>query len=180
MRTRKCPTVNAGSMADIAFLLLIFFLVATTVEIDEGINQQLATKCEDCINEGKKRNLLPILLDEEDQLFVKDRVITIDELRNTVKEFIDNNGAGLCSYCQGKSKKELSEHPTKAFISIESEVMTSYKAYVSVLNEVMGAYQDLRSRYASTHFDTAMNELSSSQLTTLNAVYPQLLVEPLE
>jgi len=89
----EAPQVNAGSMADIAFLLLIFFLVTTTIETDKGLDRMLPSKNTPPPPPISQRNILPILINGEDQLLVNGDVVNISELKDIAVGFIDNGGA---------------------------------------------------------------------------------------
>jgi len=92
MAKRSAPEVNAGSMADIAFLLLIFFLVTTTIEKDSGINRKLPPMEEIEPPIIKQKNIFTVLLNGKDQLLVEDELMEIDDLRVAAVEFLDNRG----------------------------------------------------------------------------------------
>ncbi|MBT8265400.1 MAG: biopolymer transporter ExbD [Bacteroidia bacterium] len=149
MAKRAAPEVNAGSMADIAFLLLIFFLVTTTIEKDSGINRKLPPmeeSEEDVII--KQKNIFTVLLNGKDQLLVEDELMEVKNLRAAAVEFLDNGGDGTCDYCKGKRNPSSSDNPDKAIISLKNERETSYAAYISVQNELVAAYNVLRNRRA--------------------------------
>ena len=149
MAKRAAPEVNAGSMADIAFLLLIFFLVTTTIEKDSGITRKLPPieeSEEDVII--KQKNIFTVLLNKNDQLLVEDENMEIKNLRAAAVEFLDNGGDGSCSFCQGKKDPSSSDNPDKAIISLKNDRETSYAAYISVQNELVAAYNELRNRRA--------------------------------
>lgn len=154
MAKRSAPEVNAGSMADIAFLLLIFFLVTTTMEKDSGISRKLPPmeeSEEDVII--RQRNIFTVLLNKHDQLLVEDELMELKDLRKAAVEFLDNGGltdndGNPCDYCQGQKDPSSSDHPDKAIISLKNERETSYAMYISVQNELVGAYNDLRNRRA--------------------------------
>jgi len=154
MAKRAAPEVNAGSMADIAFLLLIFFLVTTTMEKDSGITRKLPPieeSDEDVII--KQKNIFTVLLNGKDQLLVEDELMELKDLRAAAVEFLDNGGGedndgNKCNYCQGKKDPKSSDHPDKAIISLKNERETSYARYISVQNELVGAYNELRNRRA--------------------------------
>ena len=151
MANRAAPEVNAGSMADIAFLLLIFFLVTTTIEKDSGINRKLPPieeSDEDVII--KQKNIFTVLLNGKDQLLVEDNLMEVKDLRAAAVEFLDNGGDGTCSYCTGKGNPKSSDNPDKAIISLKNERETSYAAYISVQNELVGAYNVVRNKRAET------------------------------
>jgi biopolymer transport protein ExbD len=154
MAKRSAPEVNAGSMADIAFLLLIFFLVTTTMEKDSGISRKLPPieeSEEDVII--KQKNIFTVLLNGKDQLLVEEELMELKDLRAAAVEFLDNGGGEnadgeKCNYCKGKRDPASSDHPDKAIISLKNDRETSYKAYISVQNELVGAYNVLRNRRA--------------------------------
>ena len=149
MAKRAAPEVNAGSMADIAFLLLIFFLVTTTIEKDSGINRKLPPmeeSEEDVVI--KQKNIFTISINSRDELLVEEERMELKNLRAAAVEFLDNNGDGSCAFCKGKKDQSSSDNPDKAIISLKNQRETSYAAYVAVQNEVMGAYNELRNRRA--------------------------------
>jgi len=149
MAKRAAPEVNAGSMADIAFLLLIFFLVTTTIPKDSGINRLLPPmedSDEDVII--KQKNIFTVLLNGKDQLLVEDELMEVKDLRKAAVKFLDNGGDGSCNYCEGLKDARSSDNPDKAIISLKNERETSYGVYISVQNELVAAYNQLRNRRA--------------------------------
>lgn len=149
MAKRAAPEVNAGSMADIAFLLLIFFLVTTTIEKDSGITRKLPPieeSEEDVII--KQKNIFTVIINKNDQLLVEDENMELKNLRKAAVEFLDNNGDGSCSYCKGKKDPSSSDNPDKAIITLANDRETSYASYISVQNELVAAYNQLRNRRA--------------------------------
>ena len=154
MAKRSAPEVNAGSMADIAFLLLIFFLVTTTIETDSGISRKLPPELD--VNQPpppviKERNLFTVLVNSNDELFVEDNVMDIKDLREAAVAFLDNGAQG-CSYCQGAKAENSSTNPSKAVISLVNDRGTSYKRYIAVQNELVAAYNQLRDREAKSRY----------------------------
>ena len=105
MAKRAAPEVNAGSMADIAFLLLIFFLVTTTIETDSGINRKLPPTDE--IMDPpiiKERNIFTVVVNKNNQFLVEEKLLEISEIREQAIAFLDNGGGvgdEACDYCQG-------------------------------------------------------------------------------
>ena len=114
-RNRTTPEVNAGSMADIAFLLLIFFLVTTTIDTDRGISIRLPPMPEENQPENdiriKERNVMKVLVNANDQLLVNGELLNVKDLKRRTKEFIDNP----------RRDPNLSESPTKAVISLKND-----------------------------------------------------------
>ncbi|MFB9055946.1 ExbD/TolR family protein [Mariniflexile ostreae] len=163
MAKRAAPEVNAGSMADIAFLLLIFFLVTTTIETDSGINRKLPPMEESDENVIiKEKNIFTVLINKNDQLLVEDEVMELKDLRKAAVEFLDNGGDGSCDYCNGKKDPKSSDNPDKAIISLANDRETSYEAYISVQNELVAAYNVLRDKRAQSLYGTSFAEMEAN------------------
>ena len=200
MKNHRIPQeVNAGSMADIAFLLLIFFLVTTSIENDAGLNRLMPPNDNEAIVDIRERNLFEISINNSDQIMAEEEIINSKILRKKVIAFIDNGGYtlgmdGYCDYCKGDRLLDLSENPDKAIISIKTQRNTSYPVYVAVQNEVIAAYNALRNReslrlfntpYESIYSDYYNEEISEDQkgqlkerLEIIRALYPQKILEP--
>ncbi|HKK11602.1 MAG TPA: biopolymer transporter ExbD [Flavobacteriaceae bacterium] len=165
MAKRAAPEVNAGSMADIAFLLLIFFLVTTTIETDTGISRKLPPmeqNDEDVII--KQKNIFTVLINGKDQLLVEDELMELKDLRKAAVEFLDNGGGtgdDACSYCKGKHSPSSSDNPDKAVISLKNERETTYSTYISVQNELVAAYNQLRNRRAQELYGISFDEMQA-------------------
>ncbi len=168
MAKRELPEVNASSMADIAFLLLTFFLVATSVNVDKGVRTKLPPpKKEDQLPvEVNMRNVFVIQVDSDGRLLVEDEIFMeknqIPEIREMVKKFIINNGDGSCKECyytnnegktiQGERKVNLSERPSDAVVLLKNKNTTPYRVYLSVFNEIKAAYSELRNDVAQRRY----------------------------
>ncbi|MEP5612363.1 MAG: biopolymer transporter ExbD [Cyclobacteriaceae bacterium] len=160
-KDRGTPEVSSGSMADIAFLLLIFFLVTTTIANDKGIAIQLPPKPDpnDPPPEVKfqQRNIFKILANSKDQLLVEDEPYRqpIGDLKDIVKDFILNFGNpttdGVDLYntlpssmkAKAKQNPDSSDDPTKAIVSFKANRGTSYEVYIEVLDAVNAAYNEI-------------------------------------
>ena len=178
MKTKRSQaSVHAGSMADIAFLLLIFFLVATTISNDEGIARKLPPYETSGKTKHEAQNVLTILINHNQEILLKDAPITADTLRGAVKAFIDNNGSGECTYCNGLRDATASRSPQKAIISVQTDREVAYRTYVAVQNEISGAYTELREAYAQKRFGTSLEGLTGEQMKETFKAYPQLLSE---
>ncbi|MCA0132784.1 ExbD/TolR family protein [Winogradskyella alexanderae] len=177
---RQPATINTGSMADIAFLLLIFFLVTTTISADKGILRQLPALCpqgENCIVDIPEHNLLRISLNANNELMVNNDIIRIEALKEVVIGFIDNNGGGNCNYCNGIKDKNASDHPKKAIISLSHDKRANYQEYIKVQDEIAKAFFKLRLDYSKKIFDKEPKELSTSEIHTVKSAYPFILSE---
>lgn len=167
MAKRSAPEVNAGSMADIAFLLLIFFLVTTTIETDSGISRLLPpldeTPPEDVIL--KERNIFTVLVNDAGNLLVEDEPMEIKDLRTAAIAFLDNGG-GIgnegCDYCKGTKDPKSSDNPVKAVISLQNNRQTKYKDYITVQNELVAAYNVLRNREANRLFGADFTDMEAA------------------
>lgn len=176
---RHSVSVNAGSMADIAFLLLIFFLVTTTISADKGILRKLPPICEtgDCTADIPERNLLHVSMNDKQQIMINENSVELTEIASLVEAFIDNNGNNNCDYCEGKQSVTSSDHPKKAVISLSHSAATKYDLFVSVQNEITKAYYDLRMRYAKQVYHKTPDQLSKAELIEVQKAYPFIVSE---
>lgn len=164
MARRAAPEVNAGSMADIAFLLLIFFLVTTTIETDKGISRKLPPWQPEQQEPPviKERNIFQVLVNSNNDLLVEDEEMEIGDLRQAAFEFLDNGGGTgdeACSFCQGKKDPNSSVNPQKAVISLVNNRGTEYGTYIAVQNELVAAYNELRDREAQRMFGESFTKM---------------------
>lgn len=164
-RRKGAPEVNAGSMADIAFLLLIFFLVTTTIETDAGLDRMLPPiepPETDVII--RQKNIFTVNINKNGQLLVEDELMNLKDLRKAAIAFLENNADGSCSYCKGRKDAASSDNPTKAIISLKNDRETKYSTYITVQNELVGAYNDLRNREAQRLYNRDFTEMESEYL----------------
>jgi len=163
MAKRAAPEVNAGSMADIAFLLLIFFLVTTTIETDSGINRKLPPMEEQTDPPViKQKNIFTVIVNKNNDLLVEDEPMELKDLRSAAIAFLDNGGDRSCDYCTGQKNPESSDNPDKAIISLANDRETTYETYIAVQNELVAAYNDLRNKRAETLFGMSFVEMEAN------------------
>ena len=176
---RSLPEINAGSMADIAFLLLVFFLVATTMNGEKGIQRKLAAiEPIDKPAPHPKRNTLLILVNNENQIMVNERIVNFQELHTEIRAFILNNGDGSCDYCfESEKNPNSSDNPLEALVAIDVQTETSYDTYVKVQNEVSAVYNALRNDYSIHQFGVNFEDLERAQMKSIKAKFPLLLSE---
>lgn len=201
MARRDTPEINAGSMADIAFLLLIFFLVTTTMNVDSGISKKLSEKPPPDYKPPiiKEKNIFIVQINRNNEIAIENgERIEIEALREAAVKFIDNGG-GLgkpgedgtpgtpCDYCQGERSDKSSDHPNKAIISVQSDRGTDYGTYIQVQNELLKAYTFLRNRLSRERYgmsyteleklykDDRNNEELKKRVEDIKTSYPQII-----
>ncbi len=159
------PEVNAGSMADIAFLLLIFFLVTTTIETDAGLDRMLPPMepPEDNVI-IKQKNIFTVNINKDGQLLVEEELLNLKDLKERTIAFLDNGGDGTCNYCKGAKDESSSDNPSKAIISLKNDRETQYGTYITVQNELVGAYNALRNREAQRLYGADFTDMEAEYL----------------
>jgi biopolymer transport protein ExbD len=191
MAKREIQEINAGSMADIAFLLLIFFLVTTTMDTDTGLIRRLPPPPDADTpesNEVNKRNVFEVLVNANNQILAKGEYIQVTELRAKVRDFIksDPNNPTLPEF-KDEEIEGLGIFPvSKQIISLQNDNGTSYDMYIKVQNELVGAYNELRNEFSLQKFGKTYQELTQQagasekaeqQLEAVKKVYPQRISE---
>jgi len=174
MARRDSPEINAGSMADIAFLLLIFFLVTTTMDVDAGISRKLPEKQPENIDKPivKERNVFEVIINRNDDLLIENEYYEVKDVKELAIAFIDNGGGkgnpmtafnetegAECSWCGGAKNPKSSDHPNKAVISLKTDRSTSYGMYIEVQNEIGAAYTFLRNRLAMDDYGVSYTDM---------------------
>jgi biopolymer transport protein ExbD len=191
MARRESPEINAGSMADIAFLLLIFFLVTTTMDVDTGLTRKLPPPIEDLQEdppEIKQRNVFQVLVNANDDLLVEGDVMKVSNLREEAKLFIVGDASD-----ESMPEFKVTEVPifgkipvSKQIVSLQNDRGTSYEMYIKVQNELVAAYNEVRDEYALEKFGFTMKELekkaelskkAEQQIKAVKKVYPQRISE---
>jgi biopolymer transport protein ExbD len=172
-RRRDIPEINAGSMADIAFLLLVFFLVTTTMDVPNGLQVALPPISEEPPEDSKqkKREVLEVLVNSADQLLVEGSALTIDKLRQKTMDHLTNEGRN----------PTLSTTSTKAIVSLKNDRGTSYDMYVQVYNELTAAYNKVRDEYSMQKYGVIYSKLDpirdEDKIKEVKKKYPKKLSE---
>jgi biopolymer transport protein ExbD len=182
MARKKTPEINSSSMADIAFLLLIFFLVSTTMDVDTGIYKKLPPIPEDT-NETppkvNKRNVFAILVNRNNELLVNGELMDISQLREKTKEFILNphNDENL-------PEKQLKTVPffgdvmvSKGIVSLQNDRGTSYETYIKVQDELAIASRELKDQKAMLKWGKKFSELDDEQQKAVRKYVPMAISE---
>lgn len=181
---RSMPEVNSSSSADIAFLLLIFFLVTTSMDTDRGLARRLPPppepnqKIDDM--KLKERNVLTVFLNLNDQLMCGNDYLEVDQLRAKAKEFVKNDAND-----DHMPEKHLVNVPffgdmmvtEKHVISLRCDRGSSYKVYLAVQNELVAAYNELRDEASKAKWGKNYADLNEDQQAAIRKIYPQNISE---
>jgi len=176
------PEVPAASLADIAFMLLIFFLVTTTMDVDSGLERRLPQWVEEKQDEQvdvKERNIFVVLVNRNNDLLVENEWTNISELREKAKEFMANPADDV-----SLPEKEPKEIPffgevmvTKGVISLSNDLDTKYGTYIAVQNELVAAINELRDELAKSKFQKSYSDLEKDQQDAIRDIYPSRISE---
>ena len=183
--SKKMPEIPAASLADIAFMLLIFFLVTTTMDVDSGLRRKLPQwvdpkDVQDDDQQINERNVFVVLVNKNNDLLVEGDYERLDNLRERAKEFMENpyNDANLPE----KEPKDIpyfgDDYPvTKGVISLRNDLDTKYGTYLAVQNELVAAINELRDELARSKFGKPYVDLDEDQQNAIREIYPQRISE---
>lgn len=182
-RIRKMQEINGGSMADIAFLLLIFFLVATTINVDSGLPRRLPPPVQDDQKtevDIKKRNIMVVLINKSDQLLVQGDRVDISQLRDRAKEFMLNSADD--PELPEKLPVDVPFFGTRmvaknSVISLQNDRGTSYEAYIQVQNELDAARNELRNQISQRKWNKDYSELEKEKQKAVKKIIPTPISE---
>ena len=179
MARRDVPDINAGSMADIAFLLLIFFLVTTTMATDTGLMRKLPPIQDPDQEQSddqqiRERNILVVKVNKDNMLLVEGEIIQIDQLKDITKEFIlnPNDDEDLPE----KIEKNipyfgLVRVAKQAVISLQNDYGTTYGVYIAVQNELLTARDEVRDELAMQTWGMVYDDLNEDQMAAVDEYY---------
>lgn len=185
MAKRAVPEIPAASMADIAFMLLIFFLVATTMDSTKGLFRMLPPMIKDNNEPPIKildKNLFVVLVNKDDKLMVEKKPMDVRDLRKSTKEFLLNMNKNFedlqyPDYEEVNIKEIGLTKVTKAVISIQNDRGTSYGKYIEIQNEIVAAYNEVKDLYSVRYFNKSFNQLSDDEQKLIQQVIPQRISE---
>ena len=184
---RKTPEVRADSQADIAFLLLIFFLVATTMNSDKGLSRVLPplppedVKVEDI--KVKERNVLLVFVNAAGQIMAGNESMDIRGLKDKAKEFILNPMDDENLPEKKETEIDLGDgskwvYPvSEGVVSLQTTRDTSYEVYIMVQNELSRAFNEVRDQVAMQKFGSLFSELTEDQRSVITKAVPQKISE---
>lgn len=183
-KKRSVGELNASSMADIAFLLLVFFLVTTSMSTDKGLARRLPPPVpKDQITEDiemNKRNVLQILVNSNNDLMVNGEVLEVSKLKEKAKEFILNP-----SNSEELPEKEVGSfgsfgnvmYTKKHVISLQNDRGTQYQAYLDVQNALVAAYDEIRDDFSMQKRGKKFADLSEEEQKEVQKIFPQKISE---
>ena len=183
MAKRKTPGLNTQSTADIAFLLLCYFLMVSTMDQQSGLQRRLPPmptndqKQED--TKVNKRNIIIVKINSSDRLFAGDQLLDVSQLKDKIKEFITNptDDPNLPER-EKKVIEGFGEYPvSKGIISLQNDRGTSYKAYIAVQNELVKAVNEVRNDFCRQHFGKVFNACNETQQKIAKDAIPQNISE---
>ena len=191
---RKLPEINASQMADISFLLLIFWLCSTTMSTDQGLSRRLPPPLPPNMEkpdvEVNERNIFIVLINSQNQLLVQGEPMDVRQLREEAKAFIlnvenDIHKPELFEVTadvldkNGNVERTLKTITTKNHvISLQNDRGTTYDKYIEVQNELVAAYSEVRDAYSRREFGgLTFNELTAEQQEAVQTLFPQKISE---
>ncbi len=183
MAKRKTPGLNTGSMSDISFLLLTFFLLTSSINTEQGIPRKLPPPKADDTKEQQvdinRRNVLNVLVNFRDEISVNGEVMMVSELKDKAKEFFANptNDPSLPEKVN-KPIDGIGDFPvSKGVVSLTNDQGTSYNMYVQVQNELQRAVNELRDETALQYFGKKFSALDSSAQRAVTSAIPMSISE---
>ena len=191
---RKLPEINASQMADISFLLLIFWLCSTTMSTDQGLSRRLPPPLPPNMEkpdvEVNERNIFIVLINSQNQLLVQGELMDVRQLREEAKAFILNTENDIHKPelfevtadvldKNGNVERTLKTITTKNHvISLQNDRGTTYDKYIEVQNELVAAYNEVRDEYSRREFGgLTFNELTAEQQEAVQTLFPQKISE---
>jgi biopolymer transport protein ExbD len=181
---KKLPEYNASSLADIAFMLLIFFLVTTTMDTGSGILKMLPPPVPpdqeiDDDQKIKERNIFIVLINKNDQLLVENKPMDIRDLKQATKEFIQNPGRrdNLPEFKETEVPYFGTMMVSKQIISLQNDRGTSYGMYIQAQDALAAAYSELKNELAMRKFGKIYDDLEVDQQLAIRKIYPNRVSE---
>lgn len=183
MAARKTPEINAGSTADIAFLLLIFFLVTTTMDVDKGLNRRLPPMPDENQKEMdqkvNRRNIVVVRINSRDGILAGGQPIDISQLKDKIVEFVTNpTGSESLPEKEIKNIEGFGEYPvSKGVVSLQNDRGTSYSAYLKVQNEIVRAFNEIRDEFSNRNYGKNYAQLDEDTQKIVREAIPQSISE---
>ncbi len=181
MAKRPLQEINAGSMADIAFLLLIFFLVTTTMSTNTGMQRKLPPIPEIDVEPPpvKERNVMVILVNKDNVIAIRGRPIALNNITEKAKIFFSNpNKSEDLPEFRFKDIPFFGNHPvSKGLVSLQTDRNTSYEKYLQVQNELVRAINELRDELSLKKFGMKFEDLDDDKQDAVGDAIPLAISE---
>ncbi len=182
-KSKKPEGINASSMADISFLLLIFWLTTTTMVNDKGLQRRLPPmpdenqKQEDV--KVNRRNIIQVKINSQDRIFAAGQIMDITQVKDKVIEFVLNpTNDETMPEKEVKDIKGFGEYPvSKAVVSLQNDRGTSYDAYLRVQNELVKAFNEIRDNFAMKNYGKKYINLDEDKQKIVREAIPQSISE---
>ena len=183
MASKKTPEINGSSMADISFMVLIFFLMVTTMDQEKGLSRRLPPmptedqKVED--QKVNRRNIIIVRINMNDRIFAGNEAIDISQLKDKIVEFLTNpNDDPNLPEREMKDIEGFGQYPvSKGVISLQNDRGTTYSKYIEVQNELVRAVNEIRDEFAMQNFGKKYIKLSEEQQQICRDCIPQNISE---
>ena len=180
---KSTPSLNTTSSADIAFLLLIFFLVSTTMDVDKGIQRRLPPMPDENQKQQdikvNRRNIVVVRINSQDRILAGGVPMDVTQVKEKIKEFIVNptNSESLPE----KEMKDIEGFGqyavSKGVVSLQNDRGTSYNAYLRVQNEIVKAFNEIRDDFAMANFGSKYADLNEEKMKIVREAIPQSISE---
>ena len=179
---RKTPSINTGSMADISFLLLTFFLLTSSINTEQGIPSRLPPPKKDQdkeIIDINKRNVLNVIVNFNDAVLVNGEELLLSQLKDKAVEFLENpTNSSTLPEKELIQINNLGEYAvSKGVISLTNDQSTSYNMYVQVQNELEKAVNELRDKVAVSYFGKKFSVLDTASRRAVQKAIPMNISE---
>ena len=180
---KSTPALNTTSSADIAFLLLIFFLVSTTMDVDKGLDRRLPPMPDENQKQQdikvNRRNIVVVRINAQDRILAGGTPMDVTQVKDKIKEFILNpaNSESLPE----KEMKDIEGFGqyavSKGVVSLQNDRGTSYSAYLRVQNEIVKAFNEIRDEFAMANYGSKYADLDEDKQKIVREAVPQSISE---
>ena len=180
---KKTPDINASSQADIAFLLLVFFLITTTMDVDKGINRKLPPMPEENQQQDdikiNRRNIVVVKINSQDRIMVGSQPVDVSQIKDLIVEALTNpNDNPNLPEKEVKSIQGLGNYPvSKGVVSLQNDKGTLYNTYIQVQNEIVRAINELRDQFSTAKYGKKYAQLDEDHQKIVKEAIPQNISE---
>ena len=180
---RKTPDINASSQADIAFLLLVFFLITTTMDVDKGIARKLPPMPEENQQQEdvkiNRRNIIVVKINSQDKIMVGSTPTDVSQIKDKIVEMLSNpTDNPNMPEKEVKAIKGLGNYPvSKGVVSLQNDKGTLYNTYIQVQNEIVRAINELRDQFSTAKYGKKYAQLDEDHQKIVKEAIPQNISE---